>query len=528
MTPALLLLPVMVLAPVAVAALVLPARTRRAATALAPWTPLAALAAAVLVPDGATLRLPAVLLGTTLALDTMGRLFLGVSALVWLAAGAHRRPAGGWVAGAAEVRRTVFFLLSQAGSLGALATMEPVPFYLFFAVATVAAYGMIAAGATLAGRAAGRLYLAIALFGELLALAAFMLFAAGQAPGLAAVLLLFGLGNKLGLLPLHLALAPAYAAMPAAATAAFAGPVLNAAVYGLLRFLPLAGPALPDLTGLLVVLGLATAFTGGLLALLQDDPKALLGYSTVSQMGILTTGLAAAPLAPAVILFALLHAVTKAALVLGTDAGRRGPVPLAVLVLPALSLAALPPAGGALAKAWLEEGASALPEPWAGVLHVGLPLTSTATALYMARFLWLVARKAPARGVPVAPFLALAATALAGPWIVAVAWRAAADAPAMMMAHAWTLVWPVVLGTVLAVAGWRAGVSLPRLPDVDPDALRPSGSTAARFPPAIGRRPRRAGLWARVVAVEARLRTQRMLGLVFFAMLALMAVLAHA
>ncbi|MGQ9371534.1 proton-conducting transporter transmembrane domain-containing protein [Azospirillum sp. ST 5-10] len=536
-----LLLPAMVLAPLLVAGLVLCAGGRTLPWRLVPAAPLVALAAAVLVPEGAGLPMAAVVLGTTMELDGTARLFLGVSALAWALAGAHGAAAAPRPADAAAVRRTVFFLVTQAGSLGALAAAEPAAFYVFFAVMTVAAYGMIAADAAPYGRWAGRLYLAVALFGELLALAAFMLTTVGRAPEVAALLLLFGLGSKLGLLPLHVAQAPAYAAMPAAAAAVFAGPVLNTAVHGLLRFLPPGGEALPALAGPMVVLGLATAAAGGLLAAAQRDPRALLGYSTVSQMGLLTVGLAVVAAGPAdpaaaraaVALFALHHAAVKAALVLATDAARRGGLVVAAAL--ALSLAALPPTGGGLAKAWLEEEALTLAAPWAAPVAVGLPLASALTVLYMARLLHLLARPAAAPAGPALPFLALSAVALAGPWLLALAWPAAAAAPAAMAAHLGALLWPAALGGVLAAAAWRLGWPLPPVPPGDaavPLARLLHRAARLRLPGPPSSRPLLARAWGRVdaaiAATERHLLTRQGMGAAVFVLLATLMVLAHA
>ncbi|WP_029009342.1 proton-conducting transporter membrane subunit [Azospirillum halopraeferens] len=538
-----LLLPAAVLAPLLVAALALTAAGRPSAVRLLPAAPLPALAAALLLPDGASVAMPVVVLGTTLEPDGLGRLFLGGSALVWAVAGLHWRLTGSDPADPAERRRVVFFLVTQAGSLGAPMVADAVAFYVFFAVMTIAAYGMIAAGSDPEGRGAGRLYLTVALFGELLTLAAFMIMAAGRSPELAALLLLFGLGSKLGVLPLHVAQAPAYAAMPPAAAAAFAAPVLNAAVYGLLRFLPPEGVALPGLAGPVVVLGLATAWIGGLLAITQRQPRALLGYSTVSQMGMLTVGLAVLAAAPggragvaALAFFAVHHALVKAALLLATGGVGRGRSGLAVAALLALSMAALPPTGGALAKAWLEDAAGMLPEPWLGLIHVGLPLTSALTVLYMTRFLLLLRGDGtvPAGRGGAGAFLGLAAAALAGPWVLVALWSPAAAAPAALLAHLPALLWPVALGAVLAAVLWRTGWRVPAVPPGDvalPAARLVRAAARLRdLPDMPSPMPALQRLWGlasrRVMALERRLVAQHVLGLGFFSLLAVLMLLA--
>ena len=67
---------------------------RPLAIRLLPWSAAPALAVALLVPD-LTLSLPETLLGSGLALDATGRVFLATTALLWLVAGTlmvGRRP----------------------------------------------------------------------------------------------------------------------------------------------------------------------------------------------------------------------------------------------------------------------------------------------------------------------------------------------------------------------------------------------------------------------------------------------------
>lgn len=410
MTAALLL--VVVLLPVVLAAGLARPGWIPAVRRLSTVAPALALLAAAL-PDTAG-RLEAVLLGLEWRHAGAGRLLLAVIAAVMLASSWllwQRRASRGYL---------LCLLLTMTGAFGATLAADGATYYLFYSIASLAAYGLIA-GPEPRRRAAARLYLVLALFGELLFLAAVILAAAGGAGALPGWLVFFGLGAKLGVIPLYVALPPAYRSAPSSGAAVLGGALTAAALLGWLRFLPLAGDRLSDMAPWLAGLGLAAAFLGAVLGLLQREAKAVLGYSTMSQVGIATAALALAASAgwrqglPVLLLFGLYHSLTKAALLLGVDArpvaGR-----FLVLVVLSLALAGLPLTGGAFYKAWLEETARAEGGALGHWLGLVLPWTSAATLVLMSRFLWLARRPAARPADPAVPFLALAAAALLLPW----------------------------------------------------------------------------------------------------------------
>lgn len=386
-----------------------------------PAAALPALAATLLLPADVALDLPWLLLGVSLGLDPGGRILLLAGALVWLAAAAMARDT---LYGPRAGRFRTFFLLAMGGNFLLLLAQDALTFYLGYAVMGLSAYGLVAhrPGA----RRAARVYLAWTLVGEVALFTALVLLAAGAggfdfatlrsgAPGPAAlVLLLFAIGIKLAAPGLHHWMPLAYPAAPAAGAAALAGTMINAGVLGLLRFLPLGGATLAGWGTALVAVGLAAAFYGVAAGLLQRRPGVVLAYSSMSQMGVLTTALglalaepaAAAPLAAAVTLYAAHHGLAKGGLFLGLGLRRRGvPWTLPGLALLALALAGAPLTSGAAAKAVLKE---ALPPEWSGLALV-LALGSVATTLLMVRFLWLVRRPPAVRRT--APPLACSAWA---------------------------------------------------------------------------------------------------------------------
>jgi formate hydrogenlyase subunit 3/multisubunit Na+/H+ antiporter MnhD subunit len=106
------------------------------------------------------------------------------------------------------------------------------------------------------------------------------------------VLVMLGAGSKAGLVPLHVWLPLAHPAAPSHVSALMSGVMTKVAVYGFIRILfDLAGD-LPWWSGVavLVVAGI-TAVTGILYALLQQDLKRILAYSTVENIGVIFVGL---------------------------------------------------------------------------------------------------------------------------------------------------------------------------------------------------------------------------------------------
>jgi hydrogenase-4 component F len=108
------------------------------------------------------------------------------------------------------------------------------------------------------------------------------------------IFLLVGYGTKVGLAPLHNWLPDAHSQAPAPVSAIFSGFLLNAAMYCLLRYVPLVErtPGLQGFaTGLLVFFGLLSILVAATFILFQQDAKRLLAYSSIEHLGIVALGL---------------------------------------------------------------------------------------------------------------------------------------------------------------------------------------------------------------------------------------------
>jgi formate hydrogenlyase subunit 3/multisubunit Na+/H+ antiporter MnhD subunit len=214
-------------------------RARHHMPSLLALAPLPALAAALLVSPGTMLVLPEPPFRMTLALDAPGAMLLGVSALLWSAAGAyasvHLRadPNAG--------RFAEWWLLTLAGNIGVFIAADLVSFYLTYSVVSLAAWGLIVHDGTLASRRAGIVYVGLAVLGEAFLLMAFVFMAAATSDGsllihdavaalpsspwrgAALVLLILGFGLKIGLVPGHVWMPLSYTAAPIPVAAALSG-----------------------------------------------------------------------------------------------------------------------------------------------------------------------------------------------------------------------------------------------------------------------------------------------------------------
>lgn len=421
------------------------------------WFPLPFLLLALAGPDF-SLDIPELLLGARFGLDFTGRVFLGFSALLWLLAGHY---AVGYLREDPSRGRFMgLFCLTGLGNLLLPMSLDAASFYLAFALMTFAAYGLVIHTGSPEARRAGRVYLVMALVGEMLLLGALWrlaqaahglaiaeLAAAARLDPAACALLAAGFGVKAGVPLLHMWLPLAHPVAPTPASAVLSGAMIKAGVLGWLRFLPLGAAALPELGEILVGLGLAAAFLGVAVGLTQREAKTVLAYSSISQMGYLTVAVGAGlkdpalwpALAPAVLVYAAHHGLAKGALFLGVGlpAGRWM---LAGMALPALALAGAPLTSGALAK-------SALKAPLPEGLGLVLAVAAVATTLLMARLLWLVRARGGAGTADRRMVLAWAGALAAVAGAPLALTMLAPGAPA---AGLWAALWPPLAGLALA------------------------------------------------------------------------------
>ncbi len=180
------------------------------------------------------------------------------------------------------------------------------------------------------------------------------------------LLLLVAFGIKAAVFPLFFWLPDAYPTAPSSVTAVFAGLLTKVGVYAMLRTQTLLFPGGFD-TLLVVVAGL-TMIVGVLGAISHAEMKRILSFHIVSQIGymVMGIGLGGEAALAATVFYLLHHIPVKSSLFLvqgvieretGTSAfdkvgglARRSGVLAVLFLIPALSLAGLPPFSGFLAK----------------------------------------------------------------------------------------------------------------------------------------------------------------------------------
>lgn len=460
-------------------------KLRAPTLSLAPWAALPALLLSVWTEPGMALRIPWLLLGAQFGIDTTAQVFLLFSALLWACAGVY---AHAYMIGDANASRFfAFFLATMSGNIGLILTQDMITFYLFFALMSFAAYGLVIHDGSTEARRAGKVYLSLVIVGEVLLVPGMLLIT--QATGatefqhlatdvakaptrdLITMLILVGFGIKVGALPLHVWLPLAHPVAPTPASAVLSGAMIKAGLLGWLRFLPLGEVAQPGWGDLCLVAGLAAAFYGVAVGLTQDNPKTVLAYSSISQMGFMTVGVGVGLSAPeawsatlaAILLYALHHSLAKGALFLGVGIARSAPqdgwrywLICTGLLLPALALAGAPLTSGAAAKLALKDAAGFLPPSWAARVKGLLPFAAVGTTLLMGRFLFLLHSSPETHGPRLPPLLC-------APWVVllvgalSLSWFVTVDSAGetLMKTLSFSTLWPVLVGSLLSWVAWR-------------------------------------------------------------------------
>jgi formate hydrogenlyase subunit 3/multisubunit Na+/H+ antiporter MnhD subunit len=477
-------------APLIVLAIFLMPTSRGLARAITPLAAAPALAAAALAIGGAPFGAELPALRVSLWLDRPGGLLLLAAALVWLIVSIFALREGQGRPNAD--RFAIAWLLTMAGSLGVFIAADLLTFYLVYALVSVPAYYLVAHDEEPNSRRAGAVYMAFALIGEAVLLIAFVMLAAGEPGGsvqirdvvaalpaspwrdAALALIILGFGMKIALVPLHGWMPLTYTAAPIPAAAVLSGAGVKAGVIGLIRFLPL-GAAFPGWGEALVWVGFITAFYGVAIGVTQRDPKTMLAYSSISQMGVIAAAFGMAltsadqGAATNVAFYAANHVLVKAALFLTVGSavaldGRARTLALIVAALLGLSLAGLPLTGGALAKLALKDLFGD------GAAGVASQLSAAATMALMLVFVMRLASSSSTEQVRGAPgslwsWAALALAALLVPWLMFPAIGSAAEAfdPVKL----WDAAWPLLIGAAFAAGVWAAGDRLPRIPAGD-------------------------------------------------------------
>ncbi|HVN65187.1 MAG TPA: proton-conducting transporter membrane subunit, partial [Methanomicrobiales archaeon] len=429
--------------------------------------------------------------------DALGLLFACLASFLWILTTVYSI---GYMRGLREHAQTRYyacFAIVIGATMGVALSANLFSLFVFYEILTVATYPLVVHKETEEAFAAGIKYLVYTLSGGVAILAGLLIllqmgnsldFVPGGNAAIASIapefakiafLLLFaGFGVKAAIIPFHGWLPSAMIAPTPVSGLLHAVAIVKAGVFGILRVLLfLFGPALLldlGLQNLVIAAAIVTIIVGSLLALLKDDFKLRLAYSTISQLSYIVLG--AAILLPAGIPgvsdagrvaavlgagFAIAaHAFGKLTMffVAGAVAvetgktkiselggmGRRMPAEFVAFTLATLSMAGLPPMAGFVSKWYLSVGAWGAGDWWI------LLVFAVSSVLNLAYFLPIIIRAffrhydgpvAGARWTLSVPILATAACALVfgifpgipyGPFTVAAKMAADVTGTAMM------------------------------------------------------------------------------------------------
>jgi multicomponent Na+:H+ antiporter subunit D len=302
----------------------------------------------------------------------------------------------------AENQRKFFYaiyLLCFAGLLGVAATNDLFNMYIFFELSALASYALVAMGKDRRALVAAFEYLILGAVGAVLLLIAIGLVYSMTGsfnisdisikikPSLntmpvkmALAFFIAALMLKMGVFPLHLWLINSYTNAPSFVAVFLGGAAVNIVVYVFIRITygifgySFSYVSFP-LCQILIFLGCVSILLASIVAILQDNIKRMLAYSSVAQIGYILLGIGMANFQSlsGALMQAVFHGVAKTAMFMAAGAvmfsvkdfkigyfegiGRLMPFTMAVFIISGLSLAGMPGTAGFIAKWYLLQGA---------------------------------------------------------------------------------------------------------------------------------------------------------------------------
>ncbi len=219
-----------------------------------------------------------------------------------------------------------------------------------------------------------------------------------------ALLLFIGAMGKSAQIPLHVWLPESMEGPTPISALIHAATMVTAGIYMVARMSPIFEYA-PSVLSLIMIIGGTGALFLGLLAIVQNDIKRVIAYSTLSQLGYMAVALGASAY-DAAIFHLVTHAFFKALLFLAAgsviialhheqDMRKMGglasylPVTYLTFVAGALALCAIPPFAGFYSKDAIIEAVSLSNLPGAGYAYFCVLTGAFVTAVYTFRMLFM-------------------------------------------------------------------------------------------------------------------------------------------
>jgi len=185
-----------------------------------------------------------------------------------------------------------FWLVTLSAVTGVLLSADLFTTFVFFEVMSFTSFVWVIQAEKEESIQAGKLYLGIGVISGLVMLMGILLDTyGGTGELLTSALICVGFAAKAGLFLLHVWLPKAHTVAPAPASAILSGILTKMGIFGILV---VTGSKMlhNEVWGLsLLIIGIATMFTGAFLALFSVNFKRTLACSSVSQMGFIITGI---------------------------------------------------------------------------------------------------------------------------------------------------------------------------------------------------------------------------------------------
>jgi len=329
-------------------------------------------------------------------IDSLGILFALIASFLWLVTTIY---AIGYMRGHNEENQTRFyacFAIAIGSVMGIAFADNLFTLFIFYEVLTLSTYPLVTHAGTEKAKQGGRIYLGILLSTSIVFFLLAIIstwFVAGTldfkpggvfndtvdktTAGIILVLFIFGIG-KAAMMPFHRWLPAAMVAPTPVSALLHAVAVVKAGVFTVLKvsvfIFGIDLLAILPTTQFLLYLAGATVLLSSFVAMRQDNLKARLAYSTVSQLGYVTIGALLATSAGVIgsSMHIAMHAFGKITLFFCAGAilvaahkskisemrglGRQMPITMAAFFIASLSIVGLPPTGGTWSKWYLLMG----------------------------------------------------------------------------------------------------------------------------------------------------------------------------
>jgi NADH-quinone oxidoreductase subunit M len=321
------------------------------------------------------------------------------------------------------------YLVFAMGMLGTVLSTNLIEFYVFFEIMLIPGFFLVALWGDGPRRKIGLMFLFWTHAGAVVLLLGFLMIGLtigsfdfsdikeSEIPKdiliISAIAISIGLGVKLAVFMFHIWLPWVHGSAPTPISALLSPAMIGIGAYGIFRLIvELLPSTFAELSIWFHIWGLVTMIYGGAMALMQDDLKRLLAYSSISQMGYILFGIgsiSALGLSGAEMMY-VTHALGKGILFMmagiiivkvGTRSisqlgGLAGKMPITAVcaVIGALTIMGVPPTSGFMGEWTLFAGAlqTAIAPDASPVRLVTFGLGLVATALTMSYMLWMLKR----------------------------------------------------------------------------------------------------------------------------------------